>query len=362
MTMKMSGPRCVVVLAAAAFLCAGARTATAQVVITAGDDVNFKLGVLGQFQADTLDDPTIDSNTNNLFIRRIRLLFGGQVAKGITFFVETESANLGKTLAAGKNITPPVIVQDAYAEFGVSKVFAIDAGLMFIPFSRNSLQSAGTLLPIDYGAYTFSQSAPTQSSTGRDTGFQAKGYVLDDHLEYRIGAFQGMRDATSSNAFRYAGRVQYEFLDTETGFFYTGTYLGKKKILAVGAGFDAQSHYHGYDADAFVDYPVGAGAFTGQFDYNRFDGDVTFATLPKQNDLLVEVGYLISPVKLTPVLQWTHRDLVDATKGDEAHWSVGLNYWWAAHNANVKAAYSRIAPSGLSAQKEFTVQMQLFYF
>ena len=224
----------------------------AQIVISAGEDVNFKLGVLGQFQGDTIDMPGSDSNTSNLFVRRLRLLFGGQVAKNVTFFVETDAPNLGKTLPGGKNIQPSVIVQDAYAEFKFADAFALDAGLMYVPFSRNSIQSAATLLPIDYGAYTFSQSAPTQSSTGRDTGFQAKGYLLDNHLEYRLGAFQGVRDAKSSNSFRYVGRAQYNLFDTETGFFYTGTYLGKKKILAVGAAFDKQSDFHAYDADAFL--------------------------------------------------------------------------------------------------------------
>ena len=29
-----------------------------------------------------------------------------------------------------------------------------------------------------------------------------------------------------------------------------------------------------------------------KFDYNHFDGDVTFASLPNQNDYIPEVGYL----------------------------------------------------------------------
>ena len=48
--------------------------------------------------------------------------------------------------------------------------------------------------------------------------------------------------------------------------------------------------------------------------------------------------------------------------GDETFTSVGANYWWAGLNANVKAAYSRISPKGLSKQNEFTVQFQVFYF
>src|SRR5258705_12574070 len=198
-----------------ALLFAGVASARAQVIIKVDENVNFRLGVLGQFQADWLDAPNADVKMQNLFIRRIRLLFGGQVAKNVTFFVETDAPNLGKTLPAGKNISPGVVVQDAYGEFKAIDAFALDAGLMFVPFSRNSLQSAATLLPIDYGANTFNQSVPTQSTIGRDTGFQAKGYFLEDHLEYRLGAFQGARDALSDNSFRYAGRVQYEFLEAE---------------------------------------------------------------------------------------------------------------------------------------------------
>lgn len=343
-------------------LVASVSLARAQVVIKVNDDVNFKLGILGQFQADVLNDTATDVTATNLFVRRLRLLFGGQVAKNVTFFVETDSPNLGRTLATGKNITPAIIVQDAYGEFKQSNGFALDAGLMFVPFSRNSVQSANTLLAIDYGAYTFSQSAPTQSSTGRDTGFQAKGYFLSNHLEYRIGAFQGLRNARSNNALRYAGRVQYNVLDPETGFFYTGTYHGAKKILAIGGAFDTQSHYHAYDADVFTEYPFGPGAFTAQFDLTRFDGDVTLPSLRKQNDVLLELGYLVRSLKLTPVLQFVHRDIVDLSAGDETRTSIGANYWWTGHNANIKAAYTHIDPRGLSGQHEFTIQLQLFYF
>jgi hypothetical protein len=347
---------------AVAVLLIAALPASAQIVIKGDDDVNFKLGVLGQFQADTITNPVDDSNTNNLFARRLRLLFGGQVAKNVTFFIETDAPNLGKTVSGVKDIQPPVLVQDAYAEVRFSDAFMLDAGLMFIPFSRNGLQSAGTLLLMDYGAYTFSDSAPTQSTTGRDTGFQARGYLAGNRVEYRIGAFQGMRDANSDNAFRYAGRVQYNALETESGFFYTGTYLGKKKILAIGAAFDVQQNFHGYDVDAFFDHPLGPGAVTAQLDYTRYNGGTTLTTLPKQNDLLVEAGYLIRALKLTPVVQIARQDITDQALGTTNRVAAGANYWWAGHNANVKGLYTRVSPTGAAAQNELTVQLQLFLF
>jgi hypothetical protein len=351
-----------VALCVGVLLLASATRVDGQIVVNAGDDVNFKLGLLGQFQAESIEDPAADSQINNLFVRRLRLMFGGQVTKNVTFFVETDTPNLGKTFAGGKNLPGAMIIQDAYAEFKVSDALAVDAGLMFIPFSRNYLQSAASLLPIDYGPYTYTTSGPTESSTGRDTGFQAKGYLRNNHLEYRIGAFQGLRDTASHRSFRYAGRVQYNVLDPEVGFFYKGSYLGKKKILSVGGAFDVQSDYHGYDVDVFVDHPFGSGALTGQFDYNKFDGGTTLSALPRQHDLLFELGYLIAATNLTPFVQIAHRDVVETGAADETRTSVGISYWWAGHNANIKAAYGRISPAGAAVQNAFTIQLQAFYY
>lgn len=342
---------------------ATAPSAQAQVQITVNPDVNFKLGVLGQFQADWLEDPIEDDTQQNLFIRRVRLLFGGQVAKNVSFFIETDAANLGRTLPAGKNIAPQLIVQDAYGEVRLHDALALDFGLMFVPFSRNSIQSAATLLPIDYGAYTFATSGPTQSTVGRDVGVQAKSYLVNDRLELRLGAFQGARDARSHRSFRYTGRAQVQLLDPEPrGFFYSGTSLGNRRVAAVGVAFDRQDDYAAYDADAFVDLPLGDNAVTSQVAFQRIDGDTTFTALPRQNVLLVELGYFIRAFKLTPVFQFTGRDVVDTDIGDEHRWSIGMNYWWAGHNANVKAAYGRIDPRGLKEQNQFTIQLQLFYF
>jgi hypothetical protein len=91
-------------------------------------------------------------------------------------------------------------------------------------------------------------------------------------------------------------------------------------------------------------------------------GGGTLRTLLRQNDVLVEAGYLIQALKLTPVLQFARRDISDRSLGDEKRTAVGADYWLAGQNANVKALYTRIAPRGLAKQNEFTVQLQIFYF
>jgi hypothetical protein len=334
-----------------------------QAQIKVGENVNIRFGVLGQVWADWLEDPAQDETQQNLFIRRVRLLVGGQVAKNVSFFIETDAANLGRTIGGEKNISPEVIVQDAYGEVRFHDALMIDFGLMFVPFARNNVQSAASLLPIDYGAYTFSISAPTESTVGRDTGVQAKGYFLGNRLEYRLGAFQGARDARSHNDFRYTGRVQVQLLDPEPqGFFYAGTYLGARRVAAVGAAFDTQEDYKAFDVDGFLDYPIGPGAVTAQVAYQNIDGDTMFPTLPEQDVVLVELGYLLRALKVTPVFQFTRRAIDGTNVGDETRWSVGANYWWTGHNANIKAAWGRIDPRIGLEQNQFTVQLQFFYY
>ena len=108
--------------------------------------------------------------------------------------------------------------------------------------------------------------------------------------------------------------------------------------------------------------PIWLGAITGQFDYNHFDGGTFLTTLPRQQTYLAEAGVYVAPVRLTPFLQWTNRDIAAASIGDEHRTSAGAACWWAAHNATIKAAYTNVASAGSSHQHEFTLQLQLFYF
>lgn len=336
--------------------------APAQVLVKVNEDTFFKLGLLLQTQADALQDPVTGGYANNVFVRRVRFLVGGQLAKNVSFFVETDSPNLGKSVTTGtKNSQPSMYLQDAYVELKINDWLALDAGLMLPSASRNGLQSAATLLPIDYGPYTFAFASATQTNVGRDTGIQAKGYLAKKRLEYRAGVFQGMRDQ-QDRELRFVGRLQYNFFDTESGFFYTGSYLGKKKVLAVGAGVDRQHKYLGTAVDVFVDYPTKYGAITAQYDHIRYDGDTFLKNLPDQRINLLEAGYLIGKTKFMPVVQLGTCNFADSSRFDETRMGVGLNYFLSGHNTNVKALYTRIDKDGSKNASQVTVQIQFFYF
>ena len=221
--------------------------ASAQAVIKVNDNVNIKFGTLIQAWADSAEIATTPQGyANNLFLRRFRFLVGGQITPTVSFFFETDNPNLGK---APKALGSGFITQDAFIEWkplgATNNAFIVDAGLMLPPLCRNCLESAASLLSLDYGSYSFTESAPTQSSVGRDTGVLAKGYLAGGHFEYRAGVFQGFRRPGSRNAMRLTGRAMYNVWDTESGYVYPGVYLVKKHVLSFGVGADHQNEYKG---------------------------------------------------------------------------------------------------------------------
>jgi hypothetical protein len=342
-------------------------TAYAQASIRVGEDVNIRFGALLQGWGDWTQDPATEGYFQNLYLRRARLLVGGQVARNITFFIETDNPNLGR---APKNLGTGLIVQDALAEVKFSDPLTISAGLMFVPFCRNCLQSAATLLSLDYSTFSFVATPATQSSVGRDIGFQAKGYFNGNRIEYRVGAFQGFRAALADarRPLRTVGRLQINLFEAETpGIFYTGTYLGTKRVFTIGGGVDTQAgpgdNYQAWTVDAFLDHPLtDSVSVTAQVDYFSYDGGQTFPTLAKQTAVFAEAGVYFKPMRLMPFVKYETRNFDPAGTPDEVRYQIGLTYYRFGHNTNLKAAYSRLDPDVGNSSNQFTTQLQLFYY
>ncbi len=354
-------------LAAAAMLAVSARPAAAQWQIHSADGKSsLTFGVLAQPQFESIDTASGGDTTKNFFLRRIRILFGGEVSDTWTFFVDTDSPNLGKaTTATGVKDTGSIYIQDAYVTYNDGDAFKVDVGMILVPLGHNHGQSAATLLPVDYGPYSFSESAPIGARQGRDYGVQVRGYPLGQHLEYRLGAFQGIRGADATNAFRVAGRAVWYPFAADTGFFYGGTYQGTKRLLALGAGFDTQKDYRSYAADVFLEQPINEGeqGVTAQFNWIRFHGGALLSTaLPQADTFEVEAGFHLCKGKLTPLVQYSKRNFQAATTPDQTTWQAGVAYWMAGHQRNVKATAGRQHTDGQPDRTQVLVQLQIFYF
>lgn len=366
----------------------------------------IKFGLLAQPQYEALGSVGADKMSQNMFLRRTRLLVGGTLFGVVDYFIDTDSANLFKTnqvAGSTSTATPPVttppttsakvppgmVVQDIFVTYkGLGDVLKVDAGYMLPPLAHNALQGAGSLLSLDYFTYSFQHSTAAQgffgasgSSVGRDTGIQLRGLVLDGHLEYRAGLFQGVRNAPTAadaatgaaaqvgarNMFRATARVQVNFLDAEPGFFYAGTYFGAKKILSIGASADIQEHYTYWAADGFADLPVGPGVVTAQVNFAQWNaGDKTDllggAIIPKQTAFMGEAGYTISGIHISPIVRydqlWTK-----ATGGDQKRIGGGVAFWPYLHNSNLKVFYTRLINEGAPhGANQINLQWQVYFF
>lgn len=143
---------------------------------------------------------------------------------------------------------------------------------------------------------------PTDTISGTTTLYTSK-------YEYSEGNITGLNSA----AWSYQGYFEFMFFDKESDKlpYKVGTYLGKKKVLNVGAGFFyhpngsmtynpdsvfVQNNVSHFAFDVFYDAPVGAGAITAYAVYYAFNygPDYTLGqTYGTGNSILIQAGYLI---------------------------------------------------------------------
>jgi hypothetical protein len=254
---------------------------------------------------------------------------------------------------------------------------------MLPPMAHNAVQGAGTLYSWDYFAFSFLSTAntllgSTASPVGRDAGLQFRGLLFDGHIDLRLGLFQGLRatdqpaamgmtatEVGSNNFFRATGRLQINLLDPEPGYFYAGTYLGKKKILSIGLTGDTQKSYHYYGGDVFADLPLGPGIFTAQVDVVHMTGG-TFIALAKQTALMSEIGYNFGGFNISPIFRfeqlWGGTSSGGVTSVNQTRAGGGVAFWPYGHNTNLKAFYMHDAVAGSPhAANQVNVQWQLYF-
>jgi hypothetical protein len=348
------------------FIAGAALPASAQLQLS-NEDITVKFGFQGQFWADWAQGNEVGAQgyAQSLYMRRGRFMMSGDLGNDVSFFFQTDDPNLGKT---PKALNAGFLVQDAFATWKVSNALQIQGGEMLVPYSRQALQATNSYYSADISSVSTINNTPTGSSALRDLGFGARGYFLNDHLQYRAGVFEGERDANGRDALRPAGYLQYDFFAVEKEYAYTGTALGKKKILAVDFGGDKQSSYRSMSANVASDTPVFGGDEIGlNVQYLHFDGREKFLTIPDQNNLLAETSYYFHHGKVQPFGRFEKQVFVvpvESTK-DVSRYGGGVNYYIHGQNLKWTAQCLRALPaqgSPLKPSNEFTIQLQFFYF
>lgn len=350
---------------------------------------------------------------NDFAPKRMRIMFNGQVAPNLTFFVETDIApNAGKDY---------VFMQDAYINYKVGEEFQVAFGMILLPFTHMNRQSAVSLLGVNYNTTVVNlPDATATTSVWRDYGIEFRGLLVNKMIDYRVGIFDGVErkvdlgaddSATTSDNIndggmpRITGHVQINFADAEEGFFFSENYLGKKKILSIGGGVDYQKgirynsvdtnanvvndavDYLAWTVDVVVDYPINptmvlafqaAYIATQNRPYKALGSSDTYTEGLVDNEYgyFAQAGLLIGNIQ--PVLKymtWVRQD--ESILGDytTTYLVAGLNYFINGHNANIKIEYQHpmgedestvdtatynTLQNSRSGEKKITLQAQIY--
>ncbi|MCV6631619.1 MAG: hypothetical protein OIF50_17360, partial [Flavobacteriaceae bacterium] len=206
---------------------------------------------------------------------------------------------------------------------------------------------------------------------------------LDD-LSIGQTAYVGKKLLGSKEAgFAYAGYFEYQLWDQESNFvpFKVGTYLGKKKILNIGAGFFLHPNgsvnrvdsntFEGQNvsllaADIFMETPVGenGAALTAYavLQANNYGKNYMLGTTYGTGTMIyTHVGYLLpgdmNKGRWQPYISFQNHSY-DAHGDNQNRLGIGTNYYISGNNAKLSIEYTN--SSGISEGNMLTLQAMIY--
>lgn len=359
-----------------------------------------------------LNEPA--SSTFDIGLRRTRFQFYGQLNDHVFFYFQYGLNNFNFLAQNAGNRKLVAFFHDALLEYKVKKgseALVFGGGLTIANgLSRFSQPSIGTIMTMDVPV--FAQATVDQTDEfSRKLSVFARGQI--GKLDYRVilsdpfpvttsGTVPTpVTTATSSNAsfaqvgheLQYQGFFMWNFFDQEqhTTPYMTGTYLGKKKVLNLEAGFISQRNatwtgdgvtntFHPmklwsvamyYDAPLNTETGTALSAYVGYFDYNygpgylRYNGIMnpangqSITTMPGGSQGNAFPMFGTGRVVYTQAGYLFRRDLFGEGNGTimpyaslmNANyerfdkpvnvWSVGVNYFIKGHSSKFTLDYQR---------------------
>ncbi len=325
-------------------------------------DISLSAGWWGQVwyqnvsNMDTNGDGKNDEDLNDFLIRRSYFYLKGTVTPELSFFVHLAGDKLGMDEIkddSSKGLGSGIALRDGWIAYKlISNDLIIQVGRMYIPFTRNyGTTSTKSLLTadLDWGQGGLRSGIFYPSNIGRDDSVTLWGNIMKDRLQYRfmVGDGEDKNSKNPDDTMRFAGRLSYNFYDTETGWFNSGNYLGAKHILALGIGSDYQNNlfvggekeeYFAWTIDLHYDQPINDGDnLTLSASYIRVyhsANGITWTNFSAGDDgylLSVKSGYYFGhKVWLGNLQPYVHvQDINSNEKGkdDTLIYGFGLNYF-----------------------------------
>ncbi|MCB0643811.1 MAG: porin, partial [Phaeodactylibacter sp.] len=334
-----------------------------------------------------------DANDNiqtEFRLRRSRFLAFAQVSPRFLILTHFGLNNLtrGGMDATGQLAAAQLFMHDAWAEYRVvDKFLYIGGGLHYWNgISRLTNQSTLNIMSLDAPRFNWA-TIGTSDQFARHLGLYAKGKL--GRLDYRVSVNEaiantldgarGLKPAPDTAVYVndggkvYSGYFNYQFLDKESNKlpFMVGTYIGKKKVFNIGAGF--LSHPGGstsldgsgnevandvllWAADAYYDAPVGSNgsaisAYLAFYNFNfgpNYQLTGSSDLVATGNILYGQLGFALpafsNGTQLMPYVTYSNRS-IEAAADPANQLGVGFNYFISGHNAKVTVEYNSNKPA-----------------
>jgi hypothetical protein len=308
-------------------------------------------------QRDTGSGPLGTDSTTDIYFRRNRLMLSGQLDdvygfySAIQFQGDERVQPFSVTDTPGKNFD----MLDTYLTADYTDAFRLRAGLTKDPMVRESNESCFEPLSVDRSYFVYTN----LPRLNRDFGVVLWGNIANALVQYRVAAMKGNDDVNDpKNSLRYTARIHVSLLDQEHSLVYRSTYLGQKKVLTIGAGYqtepdavygriaskDLAKDYKAYTYDVFFEYPARTGTYTVSGAYLETDFDNAYkggdpdprsiGLYGEKNGWYAKAGYLL-PSKIGPgslqifarTEKWQFADL-GGIMNQEVDWvAYGVNYY-----------------------------------
>jgi len=327
------------------------------------------------------------------FTRRSRFLAFAQISPRFLILTHFGLNNFtpGNMTSLGNNgNAPQLFLHDAWTEFKVSNDDAlyIGAGLHYWKgLTRLANQSTLNFMTLDNTRpFVHWHSLGITDQFARHLGVYAKGKL--GKLDYRLAVNNPGNNAGGAlplgNGADYGGKSSLLYsgvdsLDTNgdptgntiiEGYFRynlwdgestklpyaVGTYLGKKKVLALGTGFfthpngmyntatdEHESVFH-FAVDAFLDMPTGqGGCFNAYASFMNFNYGEEYVSRWAGTGSVVygQAGYLIPNTKFMPYVAYQSANY-DGFDESVSALDIGLNYFVNGHHAKLTLEYHQI--------------------
>lgn len=352
------------------------------------DDINITTRIRLQPRFDMGDlvkseDGNSYKSETDIYLRRIRLEFGGQLVQNLKYSLIFEADKNGKTASSGSPANE-VKIQYANLDYKFNDLFNVRFGKAKLPYSRVSLTSSSKQLIVERPVST--EAAKKLFDDYYQPHLVLHGKVSEGMFRYHVALGDGWEPNSTiqtgttvhKSGLLYIARVEV----SPPGWVETGqsdAHLGKGQHLTLGANYAAQKgiEYKGNDFEedrTLTGFDISGhwNAITGQFEYNAWKEEYTdpIKSDKEPKGWYLQAGYFIDGPNIEPVVRYEVYD--QDSNSDDKQWkttTLGVNWYGKGHSFKVGAnwAHTKYDPNAsgwltnADSKDVYQVQAQLYF-